>query len=375
MVSVIVEHFDKPAEHHEVAYADLPRQTLVRLAASGDEHAAHALLDAVTASGATFDYDPEKHPKGPDGRFIETGGSSDQEPHGRLDRRAIFAMNRRRWEKHGAPATLDWFAKYHDLTPEAYRKLAAEHVADEIGSRVIAVQEPVGVALKILDGDQFKNQFETHTSNGYIDAGNESRYEKERELFGISTTASSPEDHPIYGSMAMTERTSPLDGPGGVHDGRAHVDASAPIGQYGDVMFVMKDSVRERTTWTETDSLGAASGQTVGNVAHPGLDGLNADGDHLQYHDPLGDDLGHKNGMNYIEAQVHGPTSLKDVAAIYVDLPERSKLSDGVVLPHELRAKLAASGIPWFARGDRQPQVRGHEQGDWVPGRALQGNA
>src|SRR4029078_3986626 len=58
-------HADSPAFAEEVGYDQLPRSTVLELAADGDEEAAAWLKDSLTASAfVNFELDEGKNPRG-----------------------------------------------------------------------------------------------------------------------------------------------------------------------------------------------------------------------------------------------------------------------------------------------------------------------
>ncbi|CAE8620026.1 unnamed protein product, partial [Polarella glacialis] len=93
-----------------------------------------------------------------------------------------------------------------------------------------------------LESDGFyRNQFETHTSCGALDDGNQTRVGWERDLFGTGYDDAKPFERPKYGALSV------------MNDYRGVVSAQ----QYGDSYMVLKD-VRLRCTFASTDSGGIA---------------------------------------------------------------------------------------------------------------------
>ncbi len=134
-----------------------------------------------------------------------------------------------------------------------------------------------------VDG-RFKSQFETGDSMGLYDP--KVRKKVEASLFGYNTTTTSPEKRPIYGSIDP-------DGP---------LNPASSTWRYGDVRVVLKDNVKDRTTFTPTDSL---TGATVPSpIKNPGRHSIS-----LNMDDPY---------AGYIETQIHGGVKMSDIAEIVI---------------------------------------------------------
>lgn len=117
-------------------------------------------------------------------------------------------------------------------------------------------------------------------------------------MFGIPR-GSRPEDYPIYGYL------DPKDGPpGATYHG---------VGQYGYVRLTLKDQVRNRTTFTVGDSLGTnlapqpvnkPSLLSVGSYQFDNIDRSSA--------------WATTQKVSYIEAQIHGGVTVRDIAQLDV---------------------------------------------------------
>jgi len=190
-------------------------------------------------------------------------------------------------------AQLDWQeANWSKWSPE-YRMEIEEGLREKLADVPIKIRAPGTTStLDIIPSGRFKSQFETSASQGLFDP--EFRQKAEGDLFSYDDDLD-PAERPIYGYVG---------------------DATAEGGmvtQYGDVAFVLKDGVRERTTWTQIDSLG--TGVVPSPIERPS---------HLSLMDPGSQDnplFGLDNPLpvddyGYVEAQIHGGVTLDDVREV-----------------------------------------------------------
>jgi hypothetical protein len=147
----------------------------------------------------------------------------------------------------------------------------------------------------ILKDGRIKSQFETQTSGGFIDKDNEVRTEVEMALFGLSED-SDVTKRPIYGYLAD------------------NVNASHNIASYyGDVIFEMNSDIRDRTTITGHDSLTSIKFPTAPSfLTNPKWVSMLTDNGRISKDYPS-DRL-----FGYIETQIHGGVSMKDVKRIWL---------------------------------------------------------
>jgi hypothetical protein len=131
-------------------------------------------------------------------------------------------------------------------------------------------------------------------------------------------------------------------------------------------MFVMNDDVRDRSTWTSQDSLGASFGEysdgvptiSVGDVARPDVNGMAM----TRSTDLMTWKSGNPAAGGYIEAQIHGRTDIHDVKGVYVNatnnqirgwaLDARDGNDPWPKANNAAIEALRASGVPWFTRGE-----------------------
>ena len=142
--------------------------------------------------------------------------------------------------------------KYNDnhpgaeMTPTEYVEQCEKRLKGIIEDTDVCVRLPVANLNKVLEQGSYKSVFEALKSQAGGFAGgaeNKERYlnhrrRAENEMFGIPVEQST--DRPVYGYLA---------GKGSVHPN------SEDLEQYGNVALVLKESVRERTTFTQGDSL------------------------------------------------------------------------------------------------------------------------
>lgn len=160
-----------------------------------------------------------------------------------------------------------------------------EQAKDMLSKRTPMIRVPFDVASKIWSDERFKNQFETNTSGGALNP--EYRTSTEKKLIGIPESLSG-KDRPVYG-YAGTES--------GSFD-------NENLRHYGDVAFVLKDSVKRRSTVTFGDSLDSSLG--VSNYESPELHSIASTEPGEQY----------ETSFPYIEVQYHGGVGLNDVKKI-----------------------------------------------------------
>jgi len=187
-------------------------------------------------------------------------------------------------------------------------KTLAENISKASPVVAIETEDFLGV---IKDG-RFKTQHETRESNGAYKPA--LRREAELAMAGVPLDTKASE-RPIYGYLAVqndgkTPNTSPY------NTDKWNVNNTG-VGQYGEVRVVLKDEVRERTSYTIPDSLDRhAIPQPLSRNTKTDL--INAGA----YYD-LSSSHGGFQRESYAEAQVYGQVKLKDIKAVYV-VPSKS---------------------------------------------------
>jgi len=156
----------------------------------------------------------------------------------------------------------------------------------------------------ILGEGEFRNQHHTGTSNGSYDPDERADYE--RNAWGYDT-GDPARNNPIYGYM--------------------HHPTGDHALNYGDLRAVLKPQVRERTTVTAGDSLGAGLPLPVNEVAKGKVPKTA---------------LGFYHERDYTEAQIHGPVRVGRGGDVdHVEIPDPNEYT------HKLTDTLTDHGVPW----------------------------
>ncbi|PWT87312.1 MAG: hypothetical protein C5B54_12535 [Acidobacteria bacterium] len=178
---------------------------------------------------------------------------------------------------------------------------ATDHARRILNEAVPTIITPEGVVWNILQDGRFKSQHETDTSRGNLDP--DYRTEAETAMFG--TPKELRAGRPIYGVF--------------IHD---FAEATKrPAHQYGEVMFVLKDSILDRTTTMFGNSLsqGFYAKQMMPRPYHTfDWKGIGPGGIYPRPNEPRMETVDH--AFNYVEAQFHGGVTLKDVKEVMVPL-------------------------------------------------------
>jgi hypothetical protein len=176
--------------------------------------------------------------------------------------------------------------------------------------------------LGFLEDGQYKNHFHRGTAGvgrdgeGRLRGGyRRARKEGEEELFGIDQKAG-PDDRPIYGFLENPARIKA---------------AAAEIG-YGDIQVVLKDELKGRTSYTVGDSLDTGVQEkpavaVTAPIKYEGRDGTTTRVG-LTTRDWVESGRGEFRPQ-YIEAQVHGGVSLKDVKVVRIPQDVANRMDRG----------------------------------------------
>lgn len=189
----------------------------------------------------------------------------------------------------------NFFSSTNGITKEEMLHEVKKQVSN---ARVIMRVTP-NVLLKILQDDKFKNQHETGTSNGDLDP--QGRLYAETKAFGTPVD-NDPKNFPVYGIMDI---------PGLIQRPDRNIDA------YGDIKVVFKDSIKKRTSVTVDDSLynfrdDKVAPSPVTNLGFECLDSIKLkDG---------------KINCPYVEAQIHGKTTTRDIDKVVLPKSYESNL-------------------------------------------------
>lgn len=231
------------------------------------------------------------------------------------------------------------------ISPEELRTLSSKEIGERIVERIAAQCDHVRggatgktmgeesdimmfVPSGVLEGIEqygFQNQHVTRTTKGCN--CREDRYAAEAELSGLMVGygPKAKEVLPKYSALSINKKGK-LDGGG---------DAS----NYGDTIFMFKEDVKKRTTWTIKDSLATAPyrGSRVVNSL-----GFKDKGD-----DPM------KCEWLYCEAQIWGGLDLSDVDYVMIkpgaEVPEVLKRNN---IPVYYREDAKGKNTGGFVKGD-----------------------
>jgi hypothetical protein len=194
---------------------------------------------------------------------------------------------------------------------------------------------PPAALSKVLASGEFRTLHDTGKSGGHADPSR--RLNFEREYFG--------ETHQIYGYMSNTGQAgaATMSYP---NRGEPYIDD--PADQYGTARVLLREDVKDRTTFTGDDSWDFNKHSTEGSgmlspsmlassVRDPSWKSM------LKYASPewyknVTDD--HRRG-GYLEAQIHGGLKAADISRVIFYRKDP---------PKALVAQLKKAGIPWERR-------------------------
>ena len=202
-------------------------------------------------------------------------------------------------------------AKRNKLTPQQVEQYVQQALTD-IAQHDIAIAAPKNAIDSILNDGRFRTQFETGTSGATLNTTE--RAAAEAKGLGIPTTAGAA-NRPVYGYMNFGTDTRNLTQRG-----------------YGEVSFILDDSVRARTTISVGDSMNQfAKNNLVGTpIDNPSILAADHEVSNLVDYARTGDANEFVySGVGYVEAQIHNGVQLSDVKAV---LDEK-----GVLTPEQVR--------------------------------------
>lgn len=232
-------------------------------------------------------------------------------------------------------AQIEVWAQRAGMDPAAYEAAVDAHIAEAMKDAHVFVRVPDDVLKQVMADGRLKNQFETDDSQGNYN--HQMRDRIESGYFGVAEGESDPSWRPIYGYL--------WEGDG---DGEY-----SSVSSYGSVRIQLRDSVKERTTFTFGDSLDATFEYAGDNndkfpdggalarpvlapqpVLQPTSLAYDFGAKSIRHTDLTPKDfmaaktiseLGHCAVDRYAEAQIHGPVRLRDIKAIdwpYAAIPD-----------------------------------------------------
>jgi len=217
-----------------------------------------------------------------------------------------------------ARAYADWqiseVARRHRTTPEKVQARIAERLREDLNGPV-TIRRGLRGSQGIISDSRFKSQFETGTSRGLFDKG----MRKTAEYHGLGAPLGLPDgERVIYGYFAT---------------------GNDAVSSYGQVEWQLKDTVKQRTTYTIGDSLGAMRDREQVGSRDPEEIGA-WDGEDLDRYYSKG--VGRADdGIGYLEAQIQGGVNLGDVERV------RFHLIRGPTAFEDIADELTKLGIPW----------------------------
>lgn len=247
-------------------------------------------------------------------------------------------------ERSGIPLSLANYAQYEQRWIQStFRGLTAaqqRYISNQLGRLFAAHDFGMDIRSEYLDNvivEGFKNQFETHTSQGAL-AFDERRHATE-QLFGSNVRNMRPADFERYGYLVSRD-----------------VSAYNASG-YGDATVRFKrDRVIDRLTYTTDDSLYPASIEkaiagkvSTNSIAGIWMDGMSADELIRRVQDresDVGDVREWLRGVThgaYLELQYHGALTIDDVDSINFKQSPPSQ---------ELLRKLRSKGVKVYYLGN-----------------------
>jgi hypothetical protein len=229
-------------------------------------------------------------------------------------------------------------AKAHGMTTKAYTDAANANIQRVFDEAHVQVNVPTEYMDEILADGRLKSQFESSTSQGALNPP--LRAAQEEALFALPSDTP-PAQRPIYGYLQTAPASESIWG---------------STDRYGDVVLTLNDSVRARTTATWDDSFPAPAATPIKGATIAGYTEMGAAGSVPQVLkgqfskvDPLtlpsvDAFRGH---APYVEAQVHGGVSVKDIAKVTF-VPRPDPVMGEVDWDHTaIKAQLDKLGIPW----------------------------
>lgn len=216
--------------------------------------------------------------------------------------------------------------------------MLAQQAADLPPDTKVSVTVPANRVAAILKDGRLKTQFETGTSKGL----NLPRVREDMEalMFG-RPQGTNPAMRPIYGMMESGGVTLPSSLRGNE--------------QYGTVTLVLKDSVRERTTFTEGDSLNRQGDPVPAGDSDKTLSALNF-GSRAEFDQrAVTRSESAKRSSGYYEAQIHGGVATSDIERVIIDTTVYKDFGYETVQPSPSLIKaLNKAGIPFEIRAGEQ---------------------
>jgi len=182
-------------------------------------------------------------------------------------------------------------AGYHEMRTDRFGDAQAlDAQEDFVKDAAVSITMPAAKVAALLRDGRFKTQFESKRSGGLSNLQVRSQWEA--AAMGIHPDVD-PSMRPVYGMVEV----------GGVQLPRERGNT-----QYGDVLMVLKPAVRERTSFTDGDSLG----QNINSVPLTSPRSART--------------LRVKGGRQYFEAQIRGGVQVSDIDYVVISGPVKTPM-------------------------------------------------
>lgn len=252
----------------------------------------------------------------------------------------------------GLPKTLARFAEFQRaaLTRLSGALSRADQMYLQGQLQQLFAQNDFGMRIRseLLErvlGSHFKNQFETHSSQGALDQ--DLRNRAAENLFGVDASKLKPSEHEKYGYLVSRDKEAAM--------------SDYMAAQYGDAVIRFKrEAVIDRLTYTVGDSLFDATQHQLiaGSVKNASITGFPGNiNDYLtrvRRSEPFvgsAETWASHVAYDYLELQYHGALTMSDVASVtFSDITPRGFTA--------LVEKLKKKGISvWQVKGGRAREL------------------
>jgi hypothetical protein len=231
--------------------------------------------------------------------------------------------------------------KFRYMSPEEHavldtkiRSTIERNLRDLLADKPISIRGGEATVDKIIADGRFKSQFETGTSGGYFEPNIRLEVEEENGV----PWETSKELRPIYGFIKT---------------GTSYDNSSD---QYGRVEYILKKSVRERTSFVIGDTINDQGDVVASPVDDPSILSIQSRYQLRRVYDRNYDGL-----RTYVEAQVHFGVKLSDVERVVYHGPAGlySKTDDCIEYVNSLKDKFEKLGIAFEHVKDKIRKVWG----------------
>lgn len=259
-----------------------------------------------------------------------------QMPYGYSEPDAAVLVGARQLERNFAdPENPPSAYGYQGNTPEEYIQHVEQQLKTELEQNEIFIRLTKDNLGKVVEDGEYYNTFTTKKTNAPLKenkisgkAYREHRRAAEDQLLGVAPDAT---DRPLYGYLSKTETGRLIEAPHNMSiRGRSPFEDDPYLAGYGDVALKLKPHVKDRSTWTNMDSLDSTSRVRSSTFKEPSYWSM------FESYDARAVDYDTDADL-YWEAQIYGGVKLEDIAHVY----SKQELSP------ELTATLDSKGIPW----------------------------